>query len=58
MSVQSTGQGNAIKPLLVNTTHAKQLLDVGNSKFWELVKEGMIETVKVGRRDKTMELSL
>lgn len=42
---------NEPQPILVSTTTAKRLLDIGNSKFWDLVKAGKIElTDSIGRR--------
>lgn len=38
------------KPLVVAPTTARKMLDVGNTKFWELVKERKIEMVQVGKR--------
>ena len=39
-----------LKPLLVSGPRARALLDVGNTKYWDLVKRGVIETVEVGDR--------
>jgi hypothetical protein len=37
--------------LLISASHARRVLDVGNTKFWELVREGKIEmTSNLGRR--------
>ena len=39
------------RPILVSTATAKQIIDVGNTKFWQLVKSKKIEMVDVeGRR--------
>jgi hypothetical protein len=46
------------KPLLVTIPHAKQLIDVGNTKFWDLVKLGLIQLVEVGRRKMVVYASL
>jgi hypothetical protein len=46
------------KPLLVSNTKAKQLIDVGNTKYWELVKAGKIKTVEVGGRSMAVYASL
>jgi hypothetical protein len=44
------------KPLLVPGSTARHLLGVGNTKYWQLVKSGAIETVDVaGRKMPTME---
>jgi hypothetical protein len=37
------------KPLTVSIPRARQILDVGNTKFWELVKADKIKLVEVGR---------
>ena len=41
---------NQLEPLLVSHPTARRLLDVGRTKYWELVKAGQIETVSLGRR--------
>jgi hypothetical protein len=46
------------KPLLVSNTKAKRLIDVGNTKYWELVKAGIIKTVDVGGRSMAVYASL
>jgi hypothetical protein len=46
------------KPLLVTNSKAKQLIDVGNTKYWELVKAGKIKTVEVGGRSMAVYASL
>jgi len=40
-----------LKPLVVSNSTAKRLLDVGNTKYWSMVKAGKIQLVDVcGRR--------
>jgi hypothetical protein len=46
------------KPLLISQPRAKQLLDIGNTKFHELKKAGVIETVRVGGRPMVVYSSL
>jgi hypothetical protein len=46
------------KPLLVSNTKAKQVIGVGNTKYWELVKAGRIKTVDVGGRSMAVYASL
>jgi hypothetical protein len=46
------------KPLLVSNTVAKQLIGVGNTKYWELVKAEKIKTVDVGGRRMAVYASL
>lgn len=49
---------NPVKPLLVSGPNARKLLDIGNSKYWNLVKIGAIETVEVGGRKMAVYASL
>jgi hypothetical protein len=49
---------NPVKPLLVSGSNARELLDVGNTKYWALVKSGAIETVEVGGRKMAVYASL
>jgi hypothetical protein len=46
------------KPLLVSPSRAREIIDVGNTKFWELVKAGKIQMVEVGRRRMVVYASL
>ncbi len=46
------------KPLLVSNTRAKQLIGVGNTKYWELVKAERIKTVEVAGRRMAVYASL
>lgn len=38
------------EPLLVSTSRSRQLLDIGNTKVWELIAAGELETVSIGRK--------
>jgi len=38
-----------LKPILVTVAQARQIINVGNTKLYELIKEGRINTVNVGR---------
>jgi hypothetical protein len=38
------------KPFVVSGPRARKLLDVGNTKYWKLVKDGKIRLVNVGKR--------
>jgi hypothetical protein len=38
------------KPLLLSGPRARKLLCIGNTKYWRLVKAGLIETAEVGAR--------
>ena len=44
--------------LIVTPQRAQQILDIGNTKFWELVKTGKIKMVEVGRRRMVVYSSL
>lgn len=46
------------KPILVSGPTARKLIDVGNTKFWDLVKSGQIEMVNVGGRRMVVYASL
>lgn len=46
------------KPLTVSGPQARRLLNVGNTKFWALVKSGAIETVEIGNRKMVVYASL
>jgi len=46
------------KPLLVSAPKARKVIDVGNTKFWALVKAGKIKMVEVGGRRMVVYASL
>ena len=46
------------KPILVSRPRARRLIDVGDTKFSELVKAGKIEMVNVGGRGMVVYASL
>jgi hypothetical protein len=46
------------KPLLVSNAKAKRIIDVGNTKYWQLVKTGKIRTVDVRGRSMAVYASL
>jgi hypothetical protein len=46
------------KPLLVSAPKARKIIDVGNTKFWELVKSGKIKMAEVGGRRMVVYASL
>lgn len=50
--------GPELKPLLVSGPRARRLLDIGNTKYWDLVKTGAIETSVVGNRRMVVFASL
>ena len=39
-----------MKPLAVSVKTARLLLEIGNTKMWELIKDGRIKTVSIDRR--------
>lgn len=41
---------NSLKPITVTVTTALAVTGLGRTKFYELVKEGRIKTVSIGRR--------
>jgi len=47
-----------LEPLTVSVQTAQNILDIGNTKFWLLVKEGRIELAEVGRRRMVVYASL
>jgi excisionase family DNA binding protein len=54
MSICSTAilrnQWHGAKPLAVTVRTACQLLGVGNTTVWALIKAGRIQTIRIGRR--------
>jgi hypothetical protein len=46
------------RPLLVSAPKARKIIDVGNTKFWELVKSGEIKMANVGGRRMVVYSSL
>jgi hypothetical protein len=49
---------STLEPLTVSVRTAQFILDIGNTKFWLLVKQGQIELVEVGRRRMVVYRSL
>jgi hypothetical protein len=39
-----------IEPLAVSVKKARALIDVGNTKMWELIKDGRVDTISIGRK--------
>jgi hypothetical protein len=54
MSIDSTGScrdaESAGKPLAVNVRNMCRLLDIGNTKAWELISQGRVKTFMIGRK--------
>jgi hypothetical protein len=49
---------DSLEPLTVSVRTARTMLDIGNTKFWSLAKEGCIELTPVGRRRMVVYKSL
>jgi hypothetical protein len=47
---RAAAEAPALKPLTVSVKTARQLLDIGNSKMWELIAEGQVQTISIGRK--------
>ena len=43
-------QSNDFKPLAVTVRQARRLSGLGATKIYELINEGRLETVRIGRR--------
>ena len=54
----SDHRGSSLEPLTVSVPKAQTILDIGNTKFWLLVKEGRIELAEVGHRRMVVYASL
>jgi hypothetical protein len=50
--------GKGIKPLAVPVKTACQLVGVGNTSMWALIKVGKVRTVSIGRRRLVIYASL
>ncbi len=46
------------KPLCVSIRKARELLDVGNTTIWKLVKDGRLRTISIGRKRLVIYASL
>lgn len=40
----------SLEPILVSVNEGKKAISVGHTKFYELIREGKIRTVTIGRR--------
>ncbi len=43
-------EAHGTRPISVTVATARKLIGVGNTKFYELIKNGDLETVRIGRR--------
>jgi len=41
---------STLRPFTVSTRTARDLLDVGNTKLWELIRDGVLDTIRIGRK--------
>jgi hypothetical protein len=46
------------KPLLVSAPRAREILDIGTTKFWAMVKAGKIKMAETGGRRMVVYASL
>ena len=42
--------GGGARPLAVSVKTACQLVGIGNTTMWALIKEGRVKTIRIGRR--------
>jgi hypothetical protein len=47
-----------LEPVLVSGPTARKLLDIGNTRYWDWVKRGILETVEVGESKMVVYASL
>lgn len=51
MNSQNSGtSGGSAKPLSVPVKRACEILGIGNTTMYELIRQGRVETYKIGRR--------
>ena len=48
--MSSTETGNQDRPLTVSVKRARELLDVGHTTMWALIRDQKLETVSIGRK--------
>jgi hypothetical protein len=48
--MSSTETGNQDRPLTVSVKRARELLDVGHTTIWGLIRDQKLETVSIGRK--------
>jgi excisionase family DNA binding protein len=48
LSIHSTSLGED-EPLVVSTVRAARMLDIGKTRLFELLREGKLDSVKLGR---------
>jgi excisionase family DNA binding protein len=47
---RSPRRASALKPFTVSTRTARDLLDIGNTKLSELIRDGVLDTIRIGRK--------
>ena len=57
MSIHSTGIGHD-EPLIVSPRRARTLLDIGNTRLYELLGSGELESFKAGKSRKITVASI
>jgi excisionase family DNA binding protein len=50
VSKEAQNELKGLRPLTVTLKTARQLLGIGNTKLYQLINDGTIETITVGRR--------
>jgi len=59
MSIPSTALSrDSLKPITVTVAEAKRLSGLGHTKLWELIGNGVLDSVRVGRRRLVIYASL
>jgi excisionase family DNA binding protein len=58
MNNSNITESDSIKPLAVSVKTACKLLGIGNTKMWELIKNGRVQTVHLGRKRLVIYFSL
>lgn len=57
-SQDSTGEQEGTSALCVRVDRASRLLDIGKTKLYELIAEGELEAIHIGRRTLVMQDSI
>jgi excisionase family DNA binding protein len=47
---KASSRGESLKPLAVSIRRACELVGLGNTTIWKMIKEGRLQTMSVGRR--------
>lgn len=48
--MSATGEAGAVAPLLCGIQDAARILGIGRTKTYELIDEGLLETISIGSR--------